>query len=85
MMRSCPIFARWKKPPLPSALLICIPRERGREARKEAAMVQEAYMKEMLDQERRKDKKNQRMESDLLAEMEAAMVQLQVQGKTGQQ
>ena len=59
--------------------------ERGREARKEAAMVQEAYMKEMLDQERRKDKKKQRMESDLLAEMEAAMVQLQVQGKTGQQ
>ena len=59
--------------------------EGGREARKEAAMVQEAYMKEMLDQERRKDKKKQRMESDLLAEMEAAMVQLQVQGKTGQQ
>ena len=48
-------------------------------------MVQEAYMKEMLDQERRKDKKKQRMESDLLAGMEAAMVQLQVQGKTGQQ
>ena len=33
-------------------------REGGREARKEAAMVQEANTKEILDQERRKDNKN---------------------------
>ena len=49
--------------------------ERGREARKEAAMVQEAYMEENIRPKKKRKKTKKRMESYFLAGKEAAIVQ----------